>query len=231
MLSFNDLSSAVSHLCKVQPCSKSDCECCSAIRELLAKQNVVEYISSDIFKAQKLPVQIAMCDNFQGFSNFCCAEFGMDPILCKPHATGKTLVYLCVPAEFLIPWPAGIAASQYYHVKHFPNQDAYNEYYDYLVDICDIGVESFATRAQTILVDHLRQHYRDEIANWCLTFGVRHVDECLLPIVGMLDATTTWELKCHDASRRDIKKLLPLFCLSQLRYIIHYVTGYYLFTY
>jgi hypothetical protein len=53
----------------------------------------------------------------------------------------------------------------YSHVKYFPNQDAYNEYYDFLVDICDIGIESFATRAQTMLVDHLRKHYGDAIAN------------------------------------------------------------------
>ncbi len=38
-------------------------------------------------------------------------------------------------------------AGRYSHVKYFPNQDAYSEYYDFVVDICDIGVESLATRA------------------------------------------------------------------------------------
>ncbi len=70
----------------------------------------------------------------------------------------------------LILLPAGIAASQYSHVSRFPNQAAYNEYYDSVVDICDIGVESFVTRAQAILVDHLRAEYGDGIAYWCKTF-------------------------------------------------------------
>jgi hypothetical protein len=148
MLTFDALRAAVTHRCKVWPCSKSDYECCSAIRELLAEQNIVEYIGSDIFKEQNMPVQTAMCDIFQGFSNCCCAEFGMDPILCKLHATGKTLACLYVHVEFLIPWTAGIATSQYSHVKYFPNQDAFNKYNDYVVDICDIGVESFVTRAE-----------------------------------------------------------------------------------
>ncbi len=56
------------------------------------------------------------------------------------------------------------------HVKYFPNQDAYSEYYDFVVDICDIEVESFATRAQTMLVNPLREHYGQGIANWCKTF-------------------------------------------------------------
>jgi hypothetical protein len=53
-----------------------------------------------------------MSDNFQGIGNFCSAKLGMDPSVCKPNAAGKTLAYLCVCAEFLIPWPAGITASQ-----------------------------------------------------------------------------------------------------------------------
>ncbi len=104
-------------------------------------------------------VQTAMSDSFQEFGNFCRSEFGIDPILCKPHATGKNLCCICRLCVFLILSPAGIAASQYLHVKYFPNQDAYNEYYDFVVDICDIGIESFATRPQTMLVDHLRKHY------------------------------------------------------------------------
>ncbi len=36
----------------------------------------------------------------------------------------------------------------------FSIEDAYNEYYDFIGDICDIGVESFAARAQTMLVDY-----------------------------------------------------------------------------
>jgi hypothetical protein len=65
-------------------------------------------------------------------------------------------IVLCWYAVILILLPAGIAASQCSHVSRFPNQAAYNEYYNYDFDICDIGVESFATRAQDMLVDHLR---------------------------------------------------------------------------
>ncbi len=78
---------------------------------------------------------------------------------CKLHATGKTLSCICLLCLFLILWPAGIAASQYSHVKYFTNQDAYSEYYYFVFDKCDIGVESVATHAQTMLVDHLREHY------------------------------------------------------------------------
>ncbi len=81
----------VNFICKVRQCMNSDCECCTWIRELLVEKNIVEYIADKEFKAQKLPVQTAMCDNFQGFGNFCCAELGIDPILCKPQATGKIL--------------------------------------------------------------------------------------------------------------------------------------------
>jgi hypothetical protein len=39
-----------------------------------------------------------------------------------------------------------------------------------VVDISEIGVYSFATGAQAMLVDHLRAESGDEIANWCKTF-------------------------------------------------------------
>ncbi len=35
--------------------------------------------------------------------------------------------------------PAGINASQYSHLKYFPSVDAYNNYYDIVVYICDFG--------------------------------------------------------------------------------------------
>ncbi len=134
-LSYDDLCTSVNYLCKVRPCRNADCECCIRIRELLAEKNVVDYIASNEFKGQKLPVQTVMCDNFQGFSNFCRAEFGIDHILCKPHAIGKPLCCICLLCLFLTLWPAVIAASQYSHVKYFPNQDAHSEYYDFVVDI------------------------------------------------------------------------------------------------
>jgi hypothetical protein len=32
----------------------------------------------------------------------------------------------------------------------------HNEYYNYVVDICDIGVDTFVMQAQVMLVEHLR---------------------------------------------------------------------------
>jgi hypothetical protein len=94
-----------------------------------------------------------------------------DPILCKPHATGKSVACICIHCFFLIQCPTSIAASQYSHVKYFPNQDAYGEYYDFVVDICDIGVESFATRAQTsIWLTTCASTMEMGCANWCETF-------------------------------------------------------------
>jgi hypothetical protein len=77
-LTYDDLRTAVNYFCKVLPCMNATCECCTRIRELLALKNIVEYIASKQFKAQKLQVQTAMCYNFQGFSNFCRVELGID---------------------------------------------------------------------------------------------------------------------------------------------------------
>jgi hypothetical protein len=109
-LSYVDLRKAVNYLCKIQLCGSADCECCIRIRELISEKNIVDYIASNEFKQQKMPVQTTMSDNFQGFSNFCWAEFGIDPILCKPHATSKALCCICRLCLFLILSPAGIAA-------------------------------------------------------------------------------------------------------------------------
>ncbi len=87
----------------------------------------------------------------------------MPPVIDQPF-------FLCSYAVILILLSAGIAASQYSHGSRFPNQAAYNDFYNYVVDICDIGVESFVTRAQAMLVDHLRMQYGDGIADWCKTF-------------------------------------------------------------
>jgi hypothetical protein len=70
-LSYDDLRKAVNHLCKIQPCGSAECECCIRIRELLCEKNIVDYIASNEFKEQKMLVQTAMSDNFQGFGNFC----------------------------------------------------------------------------------------------------------------------------------------------------------------
>ena len=56
---------------------------------------------------------------------------------------------------------AAIAAAQYAHLKHFPDIEAYGVYYDFQNDISNIGVETFATRMQELLVIYLRETYGD----------------------------------------------------------------------
>ena len=48
---------------------------------------------------------------------------------------------------------AGIAADNHSHVKYFPNVQAYDDYYDIVVDIGEVGVPEFADRVQDLLVD------------------------------------------------------------------------------
>jgi hypothetical protein len=91
-------------------------------------------------------------------------------------------------------------------LSQIPIQDAYNEYYDFVVDICDIGVESFATRAQTLLVDHLREHYGYGIANWCKTFWTEARGRICLAHSRYAGCNNNMGI---EVSWRDIKKLLP----------------------
>ena len=63
---------------------------------------------------------------------------------------------------------AGIAADNHSHV--FPDRAAYDDYYDIVVDIGEVGVETFATRVQEMLVDYLREKYGEEAANWCCDY-------------------------------------------------------------
>ena len=44
---------------------------------------------------------------------------------------------------------------------------AYDDYYDIAVDAGEIGVEQFAKRVQTLLVQYLRARYGSDTANWC----------------------------------------------------------------
>ena len=60
--------------------------------------------------------------------------------------------------------PAGILTAKYSHVKNFPNRPAYDDYYDIMNDISEIGVHDLA---QALLVDHLRAKYGYSCADWC----------------------------------------------------------------
>ena len=65
---------------------------------------------------------------------------------------------------------AAIAADNHSHVKYFPSVKDYDDYYDIIVDIGEVGVESFADRVQELLVDYLRETYGDAPADWCCDF-------------------------------------------------------------
>jgi hypothetical protein len=94
-----------------------------------------------------------MCDNFQDWGNFSRNEFGIDSNVYKQHATCNVLYSLLCRDLQLTQWPADKAASQYSHLKYFPNADAYNDYTEIVVDICDIDVETFAAQCQDLPVD------------------------------------------------------------------------------
>ena len=63
---------------------------------------------------------------------------------------------------------AAIAADNYSHLQYFGGRrDAYDDYYDIVVDIGEVAVPEFATRVQELLVDYLRETYGDGTADWC----------------------------------------------------------------
>ena len=78
---------------------------------------------------------------------------------------------LCFNFSFtLTSGAAAIAADHRGPVKQFPNVKAYDDYYDIIVDIGDIGVESFADRVQALLIVYLRDTDGDGPADWCQEF-------------------------------------------------------------
>jgi hypothetical protein len=120
-------------------------------------------------------------------------------------------LYSTVHTMQLTLYLTGIAAFQYSHVKCCPSVEEYNDYYNIVVDICDIEAEAFATRAQHMLVDYLRSNYGDEVANGVEIFGRETGIECIFTIACMLDAIITWVWKCRGVtSRSSARVLLPL---------------------
>ena len=88
-LTYDDLRHGVATLCKVEPCRDENCDFCSTLAELLANDNVKAFVHGEVYRAEKLPVHTAMCDNFAGWVSFCRNVLGMDPNVCKPHGTGN----------------------------------------------------------------------------------------------------------------------------------------------
>ena len=164
-LTYDDLRCCVATLCTVKACGVEQCDFCSKLEELLADDNVKKYMAGKVYRDQKLPVDTAMCDNFTGWGNFCRNVLGIEPNVCKPHGTGNAS-YIAFDNRHSLSMLTGIAAASYSHVKYFPNRAAYDDYYDIVVDIADIGVLSFADRAQSMLVEYLTTNYGENVGKW-----------------------------------------------------------------
>ena len=61
-------------------------------------------------------------------------------------------------------------AANYSNLKYFQGRKAYDDFYNKLVGIGDIGVITFANRAQALLVDYLPERYGETCADWCRDF-------------------------------------------------------------
>ena len=62
--------------------------------DLMDNSEVVKFKKDDKFKAGKIPVDSAQCDNHLGFGNFTREVFDMDPNVCKCYALVKYLFQL-----------------------------------------------------------------------------------------------------------------------------------------
>ena len=94
---------------------------------------------------------------------------------------------------------AGIAADNYSHVKYFPNGQAYDDYYDIVVDIGEVGVPEFADRVQELPVDISAKHIVTPPPIGVASFGRAIVAGCASRMLVMPEATTTWASKSPGA--------------------------------
>ena len=86
----------------------------------------------------------------------------MAPVMCIIRCKLPLMLMSCL---------AAIAADNYSHLQYFGGRrDAYDDYYDIVVDISEVAVPEFATRVQELLVDYLRETYGDGPADWCREF-------------------------------------------------------------
>ena len=69
-------------------CSNANCASCSILKQLRGSERVIKYLAGDAFKAGKIPVDSAQCDNILGFGNFTRTVLEMDPNVCKCHILG-----------------------------------------------------------------------------------------------------------------------------------------------
>jgi hypothetical protein len=90
---YTELEEAFILSCGIRTCDSADCTSCAQLKELrvqLAAQErviigLIKYLASDAFKAVKIPVDTAQCDNILGLGIFTRAVVNMDPNVCKCH--------------------------------------------------------------------------------------------------------------------------------------------------
>jgi hypothetical protein len=82
---YTELEEAFILSCGIRTCNNTNCTSCAQLKELRAQERVIKYLDSDAFKAGKIRVDTAQCDNILGFGNFTRAVFDMDPNVCKCH--------------------------------------------------------------------------------------------------------------------------------------------------
>jgi len=68
--------------------TEKDCEFTSCLKLLLGRPHVQQYLDSDEFRANKLPIDQAQCDQLAGWACFSREVFGRDPNVCSNHLTG-----------------------------------------------------------------------------------------------------------------------------------------------
>ena len=108
-------------------------------------------MASDECLAGRLPIDQAQCDHQAGWRNFSLSEFDKPPNICFNHLT-RDLFFYWDPDMLLIFFRAGIAAASTSHVQYFDGddrRDKYDDFYEQLVRVKNIGVFPFANTLRT----------------------------------------------------------------------------------
>ncbi len=80
---------------KIHTCPDPFCKFCEILDFLLLNERVIKFMDGDSFKASKMPVDMAQCDQIMGFGNFSYFTrevFGIDPNVFMNHVLGDSTV-------------------------------------------------------------------------------------------------------------------------------------------
>ena len=103
-----------------------------------------------------------------------------------------TCIIRCKLPLILISCLAAIAADHYSHLPYFGGRrDAYDDYYDSVVDIGEVTILEFATRVQELLVDYIRENMGTLPPIGVAIFRRAIVAGCVSRMLDMPGATTT----------------------------------------